>query len=151
MRRIRIIFATCFILSVLALVGCKANDTVETSSGEEQAAVSYEKKEEKDDTLVLVEREIQSSFDPCIYPGSNHYIKNGVGELLFRVNPDGTVSPSLARDSKPIDKTTWELELRPEAKYFSGEPVTAKKVIGSLERSREKNIKAAAPLDGLTF
>ncbi|MDO5718958.1 MAG: ABC transporter substrate-binding protein [Tissierellia bacterium] len=138
------------------------NSSAEEKKQEEKVEEKEEQKEEKEDaendksdsgsdTIVFVEREIHSTYDPCIYPGSNHYVKNGAGELLFRIDVDGSIYPSLAKSGEQVDDHTWMIELRPEAKFWSGEEVTAEKVVGSLERSREKNTKATSTLEGLTF
>ncbi len=101
--------------------------------------------------LVLVEREIASSPDPSYYPGSNHYIKNGAAEPLFKADPEGQIQPCLARGSKQIDEYTWEIYLRPEGKFWSGAAIDAEAVIGSLERSRETNTRALPFLKDLKF
>ncbi|MDO5725029.1 MAG: ABC transporter substrate-binding protein [Tissierellia bacterium] len=127
---------------------------VETKTNVEEKKEEEQPKEDPDskkDTIVFVEREIPSTYDPCIYPGSNHYVKNGSGELLFRIDMDGSIYPSLAESAEQIDEHTWLVNLRPEAKFWSGEKVTAKKVVGSLERSRTNNTKAGSALAGLEF
>lgn len=141
-----LLFLFCLFLSISVFTACAAKQT-ESSDSQEQTSTNSSAK----DTITLIEREIPSTFDPSIYPGSNHYIKNGAGELLFRVAPDGSIYPSLAKESKQIDEHTWMITLRPEAKFWSGQPVNAKKVIGSLERSRTTNTKAVSTLEGLAF
>ncbi len=103
------------------------------------------------DELVFVEREIACNPDPSYYPGSNHYINNGAIETLFKVDPEGKVQPCLAKDSERVDEYTWKIYLRPEGKFWSGKPIDAEAVIGSLERSRKTNARALPFLEGLTF
>ncbi len=62
-----------------------------------------------------MEREIASNFDPNFYPGSNHFIKNGTAEALFKADENGEVQPCLAREYKKVDAYTWQVFLRPEA------------------------------------
>ena len=101
--------------------------------------------------LVLVEREIACNTDPAYYPGSNHYVKNGAAELLFKVDPEGVVRPSLAKGVEQADAHTWRIFLRPEGKFWSGRSIDAEAVVASLERSRRTNVRAAPFLEGLSF
>ncbi len=101
--------------------------------------------------LILVEREIACNTDPAYYPGSNHYVKNGAAELLFKVDPQGVVRPSLAKGIEQVDAHTWRIFLRPEGKFWSGRPIDARAVVASLERSRRTNVRAAPFLEGLSF
>lgn len=103
------------------------------------------------DELVLVEREIACNTDPAFYPGSNHYVKNGAAELLFKVDPQGVVQPSLAQGIEQVDPHTWRIRLRPEGRFWSGKSIDAESVVASLERSRRTNVRAAPFLDGLSF
>lgn len=103
------------------------------------------------DELVLVEREIACNTDPAFYPGSNHYVKNGAAELLFKVDPEGVVRPSLAMGAEQVDARTWKIRLRPEGKFWSGKSIDAESVVASLERTRRTNVRAAPFLEGLAF
>ncbi|MEL3908357.1 MAG: ABC transporter substrate-binding protein [Treponemataceae bacterium] len=103
------------------------------------------------DEIIFVEREIMANHDPNFYPGSIHYVKTKVGELLFKIQNDGSIEPELAKSLEQVNETEWIVELRPEAKFWSGTPVTSEKVIGSLERSRETNTKVVSSLEGLKF
>ena len=103
------------------------------------------------DEIVFVEREIMANYDPNFYPGSIHYVKTKVGELLFKIQNDGSIEPELAKSLNQANESEWVVELRPEAKFWSGTPVTSEKVIGSLERTRETNPKAGSSLEGLKF
>ncbi len=105
----------------------------------------------KKDEIVFVEREIACNYDPNSYPGSIHFVKTRIGELLFKIQNDGSIQPELAKSLEQVNEKEWIVELRPEAKFWSGESVTAEKVIGSLERSRETNSRAVSSLEGLTF
>ena len=125
-------------------------DPVAQKSGSSDGAVSGERAP-ANEVLVLVEREIACAPDPSFYPGSNHYIKNGAGETLFKVDPQARVQPCLAKGSERVDAHTWKVFLRPEAKFWSGKEVDADAVIGSLERSRKSNVRALPFLEGLRF
>ena len=87
--------------------------------------------------LVVAGSEIPVGFDPTVYPGADYYMNMGAGEVLFKVDTDGIIQPFLAQGATQIDEHTWEIQLRPEATFWSGESVTAEKVISSLLRSQE--------------
>jgi peptide/nickel transport system substrate-binding protein len=75
----------------------------------------------------------------------------GAAELLFKADAEGQIQPILAKAATKIDAHTWEVELRPEACFWSGTPVTANAVIGSLERSRRLDTRAYPYLEGIVF
>ena len=75
----------------------------------------------------------------------------GAGKVLFKVDAAGQIQPFLAKRAAKIDAHTWEIELRPEACFWSGAPVTALAVINSLERSRKLDMKAYPHLEGISF
>lgn len=101
--------------------------------------------------IVFVEREIMANFDPNFYQSSIHYVKTKVGELLFKIQNDGSIKPELAKSLNQENEYEWVIELRPEAQFWSGEAVTSEKVIDSLERTRETNPRGGSALDGLVF
>lgn len=144
------IFVAALIFSIL--LGTAACDTKEAETADvENSESSQDAASDVKDEVIFVEREIQCNYDPNFYPGSNHYIKSNVGELLFRIQNDGSIQPSLAQGIEQINETEWVVTLRPEATFWSGTPVTSEKVIGSLERSRETNVRAVSSLEGLHF
>lgn len=57
-------------------------------------------------------------------------------ESLLRQAPDGSVGPGLATLSTP-SPTEFVFTLRPEARFWNGDPVTAADVVYSLERQRD--------------
>lgn len=124
--------ALTMLVSLLGMTACDSPDVATNKASEETAKTSS-----NDDELVFVEREIACNFDPNFYPGSIHFVKTKVGELLFKIQNDGSIKEELAKSIKQVSDNEWLIELRPEAKFWSGAFVTAKKVIGSLERSRE--------------
>jgi peptide/nickel transport system substrate-binding protein len=75
----------------------------------------------------------------------------GAAEVLYKADAAGEIQPMLAKGIVKIDAHTWEIELRPEARFWSGAPVTAEAVIGSLERSRKLDMKAYPYVEGITF
>lgn len=62
-----------------------------------------------------------------------------VYESLLRQAPDGSIGPGLATLSY-TDETTLVLTLKPEVKFWDGNPVTAQDVVFSLERQRDPEL-----------
>lgn len=141
------------VLALVLFVGCGNDKNTQDVSGQKstEATKTVDTKATDQEELIFVEREIASKTDPNFYPGSSHYLANGASETLFKIQANGEVEPFLAKGSKQIDETTWKIDLRPEAKFWSGESITAQAVIDSLERSRETNVRALPFLEGISF
>jgi peptide/nickel transport system substrate-binding protein len=108
-------------------------------------------KKNAEQVLMVASTEVPAALDPVGFQDTSFLVRIGAGELLFSVSPKGTVEPSLAEGIAEIDATTWEINLRPDAYFWSGAPVNADRVIASLERSRALNIRAAPSIEGMTF
>jgi peptide/nickel transport system substrate-binding protein len=59
-----------------------------------------------------------------------------VYETLLDIDSNLAIVPQLALNWKPLDPTTWELELRPAVTFHDGTPFTAADVLFSIERAR---------------
>ncbi|HEY1853309.1 MAG TPA: ABC transporter substrate-binding protein [Solirubrobacterales bacterium] len=59
-------------------------------------------------------------------------------EPLIKLEPDGSLGPGLASSWKYLDnsQTTFQLNLRSNAKFSDGSPVTAKQVVASLNHEK---------------
>ncbi len=65
------------------------------------------KKEEKaKDTLVLISREINYTFDPTKPQTDGYFRRCGALEALFHIESDGSVKPWLAEGAKQLDPKT---------------------------------------------
>jgi peptide/nickel transport system substrate-binding protein len=73
-----------------------------------------------------------ASLDP-IAGGS--FVTVNLCDNLLRVEPDFTVSPGLATSAEWTDDTTFVIELRDDAAFWDGTPVTPEDVIYSFERN----------------
>lgn len=101
--------------------------------------------------LIVVSQEIAASLDP-VKPITSSYLRLiGAGEALFKVNAKGEVEPELAESAKEVDSTTWEIKLRPDARFWSGKKIDADAVIASLKRSGTLDLQALPFLKELTF
>jgi peptide/nickel transport system substrate-binding protein len=142
-------FLAIILLSVIiAIVGCN-NSTDNASNITNTAGNGTDNT--KNQELVVAGQEIAASLDP-VKPLTSSYLKNiGAAEALFKVNAKGGIDPSLAESATELDPTTWEIKLRPEARFWSGKAIDAGAVIASLERSRSLDLQAKPFLDELTF
>lgn len=102
-------------------------------------------------TLRIADRSIIFSVDPAGSMESSYLVKNGVGEMLFKVGKDSVIRPLLAESIEQMDTTHWHLSVRQGVTFWSGKTVDADAVIASLERSRALNSKAGAYLYGISL
>jgi peptide/nickel transport system substrate-binding protein len=88
--------------------------------------------------------------------GINEAFNGNVYEALFRLNDDGTVSPSLVKDYKVSDDgLTYTFTLQPGVTFHSGDPLTSADVKWSIERvtsadsksSRKNSLKPIAAIE----
>lgn len=88
--------------------------------------------------------------------GVNEAFNGNVYEALFRLNDDGSVSPSLVKDYKVSDDgLTYTFTLQPGVTFHSGEPLTSADVKWSIERvtsaesksSRKNSLKPIASIE----
>lgn len=88
--------------------------------------------------------------------GINEAFNGNVYEALFRLNDDGTVSPSLVKDFKVSDDgLTYTFTLQPGVTFHSGDPLTSADVKWSIERvtspdsksSRKNSLKPIASIE----
>jgi peptide/nickel transport system substrate-binding protein len=67
----------------------------------------------------------------------NYYLASAVQEGLVSIDPEGKVIPALAESWEMPDPTTYVFELRKDAQFQNGDPVTADDVVFSLEQARD--------------
>ncbi|CAI9399291.1 HTH-type transcriptional regulator SgrR [Pleomorphomonas sp. T1.2MG-36] len=88
--------------------------------------------------------------------GINEAFNGNVYEALFRLNDDGSVSPSLVKDYKVSDDgLTYTFTLQPGVTFHSGDPLTSADVKWSIERvtsadsksSRKNSLKPIASIE----
>ena len=75
------------------------------------------------------------------YP-DNQVLAN-VCESLLRLNPDWTLSPSLATSFSNPTPTTWVYEIRKGVTFHDGTPMTAADVVASMMRHLDPNVGSA--------
>ncbi len=76
--------------------------------------------------------------------GINEAFNGNVYEALFRLNDDGSVSPSLVKDYKVSDDgLTYTFTLQPGVTFHSGDPLTSADVKWSIERVTSAESKSS--------
>lgn len=68
----------------------------------------------------------------------NYYIASITQEGLVSLDADGAIQPGLAESWETPDDVTYVYELREDAKFQDGTPVTADDVVFSLEQARDE-------------
>lgn len=67
----------------------------------------------------------------------NYYLAATVQEGLVAIDSDGKFSPALAESWETPDPLTYVFQLRDDAKFHNGDPVTAEDVVFSLEQAAD--------------
>ncbi|WP_136709987.1 ABC transporter substrate-binding protein [Agromyces sp. H66] len=70
----------------------------------------------------------------------NYYIASITQEGLVSLDADGALQPGLAESWEQVDDITYVYELRDDAKFQDGTPVTAEDVVFSLEQARDETL-----------
>lgn len=104
-----------------------------------------------------------TSLDPHFHNTTqNNNMSRHFFETLVKLGPNMELQPGLAKEWRPIDKTTWELKLRENVKWHDGSAFTSEDVIFSFQRapnvpnspssfaSITKEAKAVKAVDPLT-
>lgn len=84
----------------------------------------------------------------CLDPAKDwcgwYTVEYGVGETLFRLDTQLNPEPWLAESYENVDELTWKIQLKENLTFSNGEAVTPEKVIESLKRTGEMNVRANA-------
>ena len=125
-------FAVC-------LTGCSSGNTSSSgsvgssSAGGDSSAVSADS---ADTTLKWALDSDIVSLDPIYaYDTTTNLVVVQVVESLLYINPDGSVSPMLAKSWKCVDDKTYVYEIRDDVTFSDGTPMTVDDVIFSMERN----------------
>jgi peptide/nickel transport system substrate-binding protein len=90
------------------------------------------------DTLTVGLPGSLSSLDPAVEGGILNYYVAAIGsEGLVGVGPDGALQPAIAESWKTVDASTYVFEIRKDAKFADGTPVTVDDVLYSIDRARD--------------
>ncbi|MDF2724092.1 MAG: gsiB2 [Paenibacillus sp.] len=100
--------------------------------------------------LKYVTLNMSRSLDP-VNIDAQRITSDGIAEPLVMQNDDGSIRPWLAKAWKNIEPNTWEVELQPNVKFWSGAAMDAAAVKASLERHLKLNKRGPSQLGGVTF
>ncbi|MDX8464630.1 ABC transporter substrate-binding protein [Mesorhizobium sp. VK23B] len=139
----RLIAVAASALVVLVLPGC-GRSADDTKSGQNAAGSSYVDitpagTKSHGPIVWGVYRDVQT-LDPAFsfdYP--DHTAVSLLCESLLREQPDSSLSPGLAKLSRPNDLTIV-LDIQPDAKFWDGNQVTADDVVYSLKRHMDSAV-----------
>lgn len=73
----------------------------------------------------------------------NYYIASIAQEGLVSVDDQGRVQPGVAESWKQVDDVTYVYQIRNDAKFQDGTPVTTEDVVYSLEQARDETVSPA--------
>lgn len=77
-----------------------------------------------------------TSLDPHFHNTTpNNNMSRHFFETLVELGPNMELKPGLAKEWKPIDKTTWEVTLRENVKWHDGSAFTSEDVVFSFQRA----------------
>lgn len=104
-----------------------------SSAGGDSSAVSADS---ADTTLKWALDSDIVSLDPIYaYDTTTNLVVVQVVESLLYINPDGSVSPMLAKSWECVDDKTYVYEIRDDVTFSDGTPMTVDDVIFSMERN----------------
>lgn len=147
----KLYFSWVLLIGILMVFGCSKAPATNTQPAPAQPSETAPTAQTEPKELVIVGQEIAASLDPVQKLTSSYLRSVGAAEALFRVNASGEIEPSLAESAKEVDAVTWEIKLRPNARFWSGKVIDADAVIASLERSRNEDLQAQPFLNDLAF
>ncbi len=88
-----------------------------------------------------------ASMDPAVDWNGWYTVRVGVAENLFKLDENLEPTPWLAEGYEMVDDTTYKITLKEGVTFSNGEAMTPEKVIASLKRVGEMNVRAVALKD----
>ncbi len=123
----------------IALAACSGPTDADTeASSSASAAVGTDTGEEIDSITVTLPGSLSSLYVGAESGILNYYIASVVQEGLLTVDADGALQPGLAESWEQTDDVTYVFELRDDAYFQDGNPVTAEDVVFSLDMARDE-------------
>ncbi|MBP0984830.1 MAG: ABC transporter substrate-binding protein [Oscillospiraceae bacterium] len=125
-------FAVC-------MTGCSSGNTSSSGSVGSSSAGVYSSAVSADSADTTLKWALDSdivSLDPIYaYDTTTNLVVVQVVESLLYINPDGSVSPMLAKSWECVDDKTYVYEIRDDVTFSDGTPMTVDDVIFSMERN----------------
>ncbi|MFC7061102.1 peptide ABC transporter substrate-binding protein [Halobacillus seohaensis] len=147
MRKHKALWLMFALMLSLFLAACSGGDDSESSNesdgGESESESESESSESSasQDITVSAKSEI-SSMDPSLITDTVGFQWAGETlEGLYRLDSDGNLSPGIATDSSVSeDGLTWTFDLREDAEWSNGDPVTANDFVYAWQRAVNPDI-----------
>ena len=148
--------ALAAVLAVGALTGCGSSTDETASQGGEQTETTTDEGSTEtasgDTTVVVGVASDLKTLDPGhMYEVFGNMIAYATYDMLFRINGDDlTPQPSLVTDwSLDEARTTYTFTLRDDVTFTSGNPLTSKDVVWSINRVRNLKSNTIAHVEGI--
>lgn len=125
--------------SAVVLAGC-AVDSQKTDKPTVSAPVGVDTGEEIDNLTVALPGSLSSLYVGTEAGILNYYIASITQEGLVSIGADGSLEPGLAESWSQPDPVTYVYELRDDAVFQDGTPVTADDVVFSLLQAKDETV-----------
>lgn len=129
--------AAVTVAGALALAGCTASSDPEPTSSA-PVEVGTDTGEEIDSITVAMPGSLSSLYVGAESGILNYYVAAVAQEGLVAVDSTGALQPALAESWEQTDDVTYVYELREDAMFQDGTPVTAEDVVFSLDMARDE-------------
>ncbi len=149
--KLRKALLAAFLCTALIVAGCGAKGGDSTTDSAQSTNEQTPASEKDKDTLIYAVREINATLDSCQKLTDGYLRRVAAAEPMFLITPEGEVVPGFIKEGRQIDENTWELQLRDNAKFWSGKEVTGEEVLKSIERTRTESADGESILEGVTF
>ncbi|WP_062520158.1 ABC transporter substrate-binding protein [Demequina silvatica] len=131
--------AAVTVAGALALAACTPqSDPDPSASAPAQAEVGTDTGEEIESITVALPGSLSSLYVGAESGILNYYIASVAQEGLVTIDADGAIQPGLAESWEQTDDVTYVYELRDDAQFQDGTPVTAEDVVFSLDMARDE-------------
>ncbi|UOR10783.1 peptide ABC transporter substrate-binding protein [Halobacillus amylolyticus] len=138
MRKHNSLWLLFVLMLTLILAACSGGESTSSNSGGEEGSSSESGGESdvKQEITITAKSEI-ASMDPSLITDTVSFQWAGETlEGLFRLDKEGNLSPGIAKDSSVSeDGLTWTFNLREDAEWENGDPVTAHDFVYSWQRA----------------
>lgn len=135
------IVVSAIVACALLLGACGSDSSGDTSGASGDTSGSSGQEAAKGGSITIASLTPPLSLDPAKNSNTveSQYFMDLAYEPLIKLEPDGSLGPGLATkwDYVGGGQKTFELTLRPDAKFSDGSPVTAKSVVDSLDYVKE--------------
>ncbi|WP_062460920.1 ABC transporter substrate-binding protein [Demequina soli] len=129
--------AAVTVAGALALAGCTASSDEEPTP-RASAVVGADTGQEIDSITVALPGSLSSLYVGAESGILNYYVASVAQEGLVSVDSTGALQPALAASWEQTDDVTYVYELRDDAEFQDGTPVTAEDVVFSLDQARDE-------------